>query len=60
MMKNIECENCVYFCEPKDEQPCCGCVDNFCFVKLKVDKERMKEYVDHLRNYKHNKKGGGE
>ena len=34
-MKNLKCEECVFFDELPNEQPCCGCIDNINFVREK-------------------------
>jgi hypothetical protein len=39
-MKNLKCEECVFFDELDTEQPCCYCFDNVHFEK------RTEEY-DH-------------
>ena len=43
-MKQMKCEDCVYYNEFKIEQPCCGCVDfvNFeCDPQLKEENENV-------------------
>lgn len=36
-MKPYYCENCVFFDELKNEQPCCCCVDGINFVELEEE-----------------------
>lgn len=38
-MKGIKCDNCAFFDEFAEEQPCCGCVDGCYFVKNELDEE---------------------
>ena len=33
-MKNIKCDDCVYFDELETEQPCCCCVDGVNFEEI--------------------------
>lgn len=40
-MKSYYCENCAFFDELKNEQPCCCCVDGINFVELEGEEQIM-------------------
>ena len=40
-MKPYYCENCAFFDELKNEQPCCCCVDGINFVELEGEEQIM-------------------
>lgn len=39
-MKNIKCEECIFFDEFNTEQPCCSCFDNILFEKRAEEHDR--------------------
>ena len=39
-MKNLKCEECVFFDELDTEQPCCCCFDNINFEKYDCPTEK--------------------
>ena len=42
-MKGIKCDNCAFFDEMDNEQPCCGCVDGCNYVKGEEIQENNNE-----------------
>lgn len=42
-MKPYYCENCAFFDELKNEQPCCYCVGGINFVELKEEENNNEQ-----------------
>jgi hypothetical protein len=38
-MKGIMCENCAFYGEDANEQPCCYCIDADCFEEQEEEEE---------------------
>ena len=71
-MKPYYCENCAFFDELKNEQPCCYCVEGINFVELEEEESRanhakwQRENKDKINAYQRERrklakmKGGAE